>query len=102
MESELFAKMKRSEDLSPSDFLMMDQQDQNSAECLDLLNEEINRGHYYSDSNQFHDHHRQFQDQHLTYTNATDEIKLDKDIDLVQMRVYEILRRIELSITLDS
>lgn len=43
-----------------------------------LINAEIEAGHYYQDSSQFHGIHRQFQDMHLKYDPAVDYIQLDQ------------------------
>ena len=42
-----------------------------------LINQEIENGHYYQDSSQFHGIHRQFQDMHLKYDPTVEYIQLD-------------------------
>ena len=61
-------------------------------------------GHYYSDACQFHGPNRKFQDMHLSYNHDFDQILLDQGFDLgsdTPLRVFAILKRVELSITLD-
>ena len=65
-----------------------------------MIAKEVRDGHYYSDTCQFHDELRQFNDLHLQFT-AADELHFDQDPDFQQLKVFEIMRRIELSISID-
>ena len=56
-----------SEDVKPEELTESTYQDQ-----IEFLYEEVAKGHYYSDSNQFHDFHRQFKDLHLQYNPKVD------------------------------
>ena len=66
----------------------------------EMIAKEVREGHYYSDTCQFHDNYRQFNDLHLQFSSA-DELQFDQDPDFQQLRVFEILRRIEVSISID-
>lgn len=103
-------KMEKREDVDK--FLEKDAENLSTADEFDYLydqfsivNAEIENGHYYQDSSQFHGIHRQFQDMHLKYDPTVDYIQLDQldpDLDSQNtLRVFQIFKRIEISITLD-
>ena len=71
-------------------------------EKFEIIREEVRRGHYFADTCQFHGDYRQFADLNLKYNHKYDQIQLDSDPDYQSLRVFEILRRVELSMTLDG
>ena len=72
------------------------------ADKLALIGDEVDFGHYYSDTCQFHSNYRQFKDLNLEYNHEVDEIQLSTRPEDNALRVFQILKRIELSITLEQ
>lgn len=64
-----------------------------------LINDEMSMGHTYSNINQFHDEQRNFTDLGIQFNPETDTLKM---AEYPELQVFKILRRIELSISLDE
>lgn len=69
---------------------------------LALIADEVDFGHYYSDTCQFHSNYRQFKDLNLSYSHEQDQIQLSTRPEDNSLRVFQILKRIELSITIEQ
>ena len=64
-----------------------------------LINDEMSMGHTYSNVNQFHGAHRNFTDLGLRFNPETHDLTM---AEYPELQVFKILRRIDLSISLDE